>query len=720
MGPTGPAGPGGIGGGGGGSSGTGPTGAVGPTGAGGQVAILSQKAAGTQTLVASTPTLITFATADASQSVGNTGLIYSAGLWTNNTSSTIPVLVEYAIFLNLTGQGSSYIAVNGPSNTYAVMYNDVNAFTNTYTILLPAGQTIGIYYMDNGTPTIQNSSRATMTILMAGQQGPTGAPAILATVTTLSVTPASQSITGGGSGQLIAWSTVDATQTQGVMGLTYSLPTGSFTNSTSYPLPLLIEYSLSLSTTGGGASYIGVTTGGTTTPYGSLMNDNNGVVNSFTVIVPAGSSVGIYYMDNVTTTLQSSSRMTITLLMAAQGNTGAVGPTGPMGQVAAWAMTPTTTQSIPATTITLVSWGTTDASQTTGISGLNYNAGLFTNTTTTTLTLLVEYSIFLNSTGQGTSSIGINGSTQTYGTMYNDNNCFTNSYTILLVPGSNMGVYYYDNNAVTVQTTSRLMVTQMIVGPQGPTGMALWQTTGANMYYNSGNVMVGTGTTGNLAVAGTINLMTVGQGAGGVASNTVMGTNALANNTTGANNMVIGYNAGYTPAGFTGSNNIYVGASAVPSSGSASNEIVIGQGATGAGSNTVTIGNSSTLSTTLSGNVRSFSYTVIITSTGYTQIIANATANNPLFATSGVWIVSANATSITNPAAGMALSSTAYVATNVSYPTYANVYGILSSINSLAITGGTNTGASTGYGIYLYVTAASAYGTYTVNFLRIN
>ena len=196
--------------------------------------------------------------------------------------------------------------------------------------------------------------------------------------------------------------------------------------------------------------------------------------------------------------------------------------------------------------------------------------------------------------------------------------------------------------------------------------------------------------------------------------------NALANNTTGANNMVVGYNAGYTPAGFTGSNNIYLGASAVPSSGAATNEIVIGQGSTGAGSNTVTIGNSSTLSTTLFGNVRTITYTVSVSATGYTQVIANSASGNPLFATSSVWLISANATTITNQASGLSLSATAYASTNTSYPSYVNVFGAMSSVGSLSITGGTITGAFTGYGIYLNIGSSAAYGTYTVNFLRIN
>jgi hypothetical protein len=268
-----------------------------------------------------------------------------------------------------------------------------------------------------------------------------------------------------------------------------------------------------------------------------------------------------------------------------------------------------------------------------------------------------------------------------------------------------------DNSTVIVQQTSRLMFTVLTAGPQGPTGPSQWGATGVNSLYYGGNVVI----------AGTVNNVAIG--AGSVGTNTIVGTNALLNNTTGGNNMVVGYNAGYTPAGFTGSNNIYWGSSAVPSSGAANNEIVIGQGATGAGSNTVTIGNSSTLSTTLFGNVRTFSYTVTVTATGYTTVIASSTAGNPLYGTSGIWMVSANATTITNPSGGLTLSATAYVATNVVNPlsssSYTNMFGGFSSSPNVALVAGT--GATlTGYGVFLNIGSSAAYGTYNVNFLRIN
>jgi hypothetical protein len=471
-----------------------------------------------------------------------------------------------------------------------------------------------------------------------------------------------------------------------------------------------------VSYTGGGYTVIGIN--GTSTVYGGRYNDNIAITNSFTVLLTAGSAIGIYYMDNAATTLLDTSHLSLTVLTAGpQGPMGLAGATGPVGQVTTLSVTPTASlQTIPVTaSLTLVTWGTTDATQSTGTTGLTYSAGVFTNVTSATLPILVEYTLNLNTTLSGFSSIGINGSTALYGGIYNDSNIISNSFVILLPSGSNIGIYYMDNASVVVQQTSRLTMTVLTAGPQGPTGPAgssnssEWSLVGDVLSYP-----------GNVSATGTVNSITVGRGPGGVATNTVVGANALANNTTGGNNMVVGYNAGYTPAGFTGSNNIYLGASAVPSSGAANNEIVIGQGATGAGSNTVVIGNPTTVSTTLFGNVRTFSYTVTVSTTGYIQVIASSTTGNPLYTTSGIWIVSANATTITTPSGGITLSATTYVGTNSNAPlSFTNVFGGFSSTANLAIAGGNGSGGS-GYGIYLNVTNSAAYGTYNVNFLRIN
>ena len=90
--------------------------------------------------------------------------------------------------------------------------------------------------------------------------------------------------------------------------------------------------------------------------------------------------------------------------------------------------------------------------------------------------------------------------------------------------------------------------------------------------------------------------------------NIAIGYQSLYSNITGYNNIAFGYNAGSlisgTTSGATNSNNsIFIGYDTRPSTGNNTNEIVIGFGATGNGSNTVTLGNNSVTRTYLKGSV---------------------------------------------------------------------------------------------------------------------
>lgn len=91
-------------------------------------------------------------------------------------------------------------------------------------------------------------------------------------------------------------------------------------------------------------------------------------------------------------------------------------------------------------------------------------------------------------------------------------------------------------------------------------------------------------------------------------NNAAFGTNALSLNTTGLSNTAIGTQAG-SWAGASAVNNtdstnsVFVGSNTRPLADGQTNQIVIGNGAIGHGSNTVTLGNSSIVTTILRGNV---------------------------------------------------------------------------------------------------------------------
>ena len=89
--------------------------------------------------------------------------------------------------------------------------------------------------------------------------------------------------------------------------------------------------------------------------------------------------------------------------------------------------------------------------------------------------------------------------------------------------------------------------------------------------------------------------------------NTLNGTGTLMYNITGSYNTAVGCYAGRTGLGgavTTISNqSVYIGSETQPLADNETNQIVIGHGAVGAGSNTVTIGNTNITSTILRGNV---------------------------------------------------------------------------------------------------------------------
>ena len=91
-------------------------------------------------------------------------------------------------------------------------------------------------------------------------------------------------------------------------------------------------------------------------------------------------------------------------------------------------------------------------------------------------------------------------------------------------------------------------------------------------------------------------------------NNTANGMYALISNTTGSSNTANGYIAGmYISDGTTGNAtstySVYLGANTKANASGDTNEIVIGCGATGIGSNSVTLGNDSITTTALKGNV---------------------------------------------------------------------------------------------------------------------
>jgi hypothetical protein len=129
-------------------------------------------------------------------------------------------------------------------------------------------------------------------------------------------------------------------------------------------------------------------------------------------------------------------------------------------------------------------------------------------------------------------------------------------------------------------------------------------TTGSNNtafgYFSLSGV---SGGAGNTAI-GSSSLISVNVGG----QNTAIGTQSLANSTTGFNNVAIGSNAGRYITGGTVANiltnqSIFIGSLTKALADNQTNQIVIGHDATGIGSNTVVLGNTSIVKTILRGTI---------------------------------------------------------------------------------------------------------------------
>ncbi|MCX6270593.1 MAG: hypothetical protein NTU44_05120 [Bacteroidetes bacterium] len=103
--------------------------------------------------------------------------------------------------------------------------------------------------------------------------------------------------------------------------------------------------------------------------------------------------------------------------------------------------------------------------------------------------------------------------------------------------------------------------------------------------------------------------------------NTAIGTYALNSLASGNYNTAVGVSSGGSQSC---SNSVFLGAFSVAQANNGTNEIVIGSNATGAGSNTATLGNSSILTTVLRGDIRHFGST-----SGYVGLKAAAIVATP-------------------------------------------------------------------------------------------
>jgi hypothetical protein len=139
-----------------------------------------------------------------------------------------------------------------------------------------------------------------------------------------------------------------------------------------------------------------------------------------------------------------------------------------MGQVSILTQQ-TTLTTFADTNYTIIPWGTAVASNTVGNIGISNSSGTFTNNTSNVLAIEIQYNLIWNASIIGASYVRVDGTN--YGLSQYSATVYSNSAVFLLGAGKSFAVYAGNSSAGAIlQTSSTIVITSLVAGPQGATG----------------------------------------------------------------------------------------------------------------------------------------------------------------------------------------------------------------------------------------------------------
>jgi hypothetical protein len=237
-----------------------------------------------------------------------------------------------------------------------------------------------------------------------------------------------------------------------------------------------------------------------------------------------------------------------------------------------------------------------------GTGNINFAAG---GSSTAQATLFSTGNLALNTTTDAGFRLDVNGTARVQGAftlnVSGQSTLFSNNYAGASAAGQNIFIGGGGINATTGGTgafkgsyNTSLGNNSLLNITQGYLNTAIGINTLSAITTDNDNTAIG---------ASSLNVLT-----GGQFNNTAVGSTSLSNLTTGSNNIAIGWKAGFTITGGSTANaisnsSIFIGSDTKALASNQTNQIVIGHNTVGLGSNTTILGNSSTVTTAIYGDI---------------------------------------------------------------------------------------------------------------------